>query len=66
MNTAYFKENSADYIGGDLEILSRLRPDYDLIVMLSGWSESEGAIAERTAAIKHGLKVKCEQQELIC
>ncbi len=42
------------FLDGDLEILRRC----DIIVMLDGWKHSEGATAEREAAIDHGLEIK--------
>jgi len=39
-----------DFIGGDCAIISRLRPDYDLFVLLPGWEFSEGSRRELEAA----------------
>jgi hypothetical protein len=45
------------WIRGDLEILQRLLPQYDCIVMIPGWEKSEGAQHELKAATERGLKV---------
>ena len=48
------------FIKRDVEIIKRLRANYDLILMRSGWDdepESVGARAEYEAAIAHGLEV---------
>ena len=39
-----------DFIAGDCAIISRLRPDYDLFVLLPGWEFSEGSRRELEAA----------------
>lgn len=46
-----------DYLGGDCEIIKRLIPQYDGIVMISGWSYSEGSRAEFQEAQNRDLFV---------
>lgn len=54
---------------GDVTLIRRLHPGYDLIVMREGWDEefdtwnpaSKGAMMEYTAAIEHGLIVAYTQ-----
>jgi len=41
------------WLNGDLEILKRC----DIIVMLEGWEQSEGACHERAVAIEHGKEI---------
>jgi hypothetical protein len=55
MNTAHFWNvvPDADYLAGDLEILSRC----DAIYMLRNWRDSSGAIAEHDAAVDWGLEI---------
>ena len=54
-NTALFDGAAPDHVwlDGDLEILGRC----DAIVMMEGWSESKGAIAELAYAKRQGLEV---------
>ena len=52
------KTNGQNFINGDIEMLNRLIPDYDLIVMVPGYTESEGARQELKCAIKRGLIVR--------
>ena len=63
-NTANFpggageeKHGTIEYIKGDYEIISIMRPNYDCIVMMPDWRTSEGARKELTAAINRGLIV---------
>ena len=56
----YKQEHMPDFIRRDLEIIRRLRPGYDVILMRRGWDdepESEGARKELDAAVAHGLHV---------
>jgi len=46
-----------DYIKGDLEIISRLVPRSDVIIMLPGWKDSEGSKSELHAAMARSLKI---------
>lgn len=45
------------FLKGNLEILDRLKSDYDFIVMLEGWEDSQGARGELSRAIHNKLKV---------
>jgi len=56
LNTAFFPDGP-DYIGGDLEIISRLIPGKDIMVMLFGWWDSEGAVKEKELAEQIGLEI---------
>lgn len=39
------------------QTIRELRPGRDILVMLPGWEESEGAVRERLLAIKLGVEV---------
>jgi hypothetical protein len=56
-NTAHFEERCnatyEHYLKGDLVILSVC----DVVVMLEGWQESRGAVAERNHAVEWGIPV---------
>lgn len=52
-NTAYFTLSNDIFIEGYLELVRRS----DIIVMLPGWKESEGAIREYQEAIQYGLEI---------
>jgi hypothetical protein len=60
LNTSHFeldcKATYDDFIKGDLEIVERC----DLIVMLSGWKDSPGAIRERQTALEVGIPIYYE------
>jgi len=45
------------WLKGDLEILRRLRPGQDVVVMVPGWESSEGALEERAEAYRLGLDI---------
>jgi len=50
----------AEFIARDLSIISRLRPEWDCILMRPGWDdspESQGARAEHDHAVDCGLLV---------
>ncbi len=47
--------NGMKFIEGDKEFLARLIADRDIIVMLRGWEDSEGANEERNFGIQCGL-----------
>jgi hypothetical protein len=57
LNTAHFevdcKVTDADYLTGDLNILSRC----DAVVMVPGWETSKGSVAEREYATKNDIPV---------
>ena len=55
MNTAMMDGTCCDevWLEGDLELLRRC----DIIVMLPGWEESEGAKIEYLEAVRLGLKI---------
>ena len=55
MNTALMDGSCDDsiWIKGDLEILSRC----DIIVMLKGWRDSEGACCEWDDAVASGIEI---------
>ena len=57
-NSAHFDGNQPDefFLEGYLEILRRC----NVIVMIPGWSESDGAKAEYNLARKLGLEIKYE------
>lgn len=67
MNTAFFpqgaafagkeEENHINYVRGDIAMINRMIPRYDVIAMLPGWENSEGAIEEFQVAMKRGLLV---------
>ena len=61
LNTALFSEDTAkstvQYIAGDLEILNRLYPKIDVIVMLPKWRTSRGAKREHAHAVQRSLVV---------
>lgn len=57
MNTAFFPEHDVDWIAGDLEFIKRLKPRYDIMVMLPGWEKSAGARLERLQAVESGIEV---------
>ena len=55
MNTAFMDGAAHDsvWLAGDLEMLRRC----DIIVMLPGWEDSEGASAELDVAVECGLEI---------
>lgn len=59
-NTAFMDgEISSDqFIEGDVELLRRFTPGYDMIVMLPRWRQSEGAKIELAEARRLGLIVR--------
>ncbi|MFA7121035.1 MAG: DUF4406 domain-containing protein [Bacilli bacterium] len=62
LNTAHFEVDCPDvahedWVAGDLAILSRLDPDVDAMLLLSGWTQSKGARLERDWAIHLGLEI---------
>lgn len=59
LNTLLFDGHCEDnaWLKGDISLIRRLRPDRDAIVMLRGWTHSEGAVAELAAAQRRGIKV---------
>lgn len=58
LNTAFMDGACDDHVwlDGDLEILRRC----DLIVMMQGWTDSEGAVEERKLAVSRGLEIHYE------
>ena len=57
LNTQLFpEEGQINYIKGDLEFISRLHNGKDIIVMLEGWENSNGARQELSHAINLGIK----------
>ncbi len=61
MNTALFPEDGIDYIGGDCEIIRRLDPHTDGILMLKNWQKSWGGTRRELAvALDRGLEVYWE------
>lgn len=62
LNTAHFETlcpnlDHADWLDGDLTILSRLDPHIDAMLLLPGWTRSKGAQLERDWALHYGLEV---------
>lgn len=59
LNTAFFDHHCADHVWlqGDIEIIKRLDRKRDVIIMMKGWEDSEGARAEHLAAVSCGLRV---------
>lgn len=61
LNTAHFEDHCdlahADWLDGDLAIIERMDPDRDAMMMLPGWTASQGALQERSAALKRGIRV---------
>ena len=51
------KTNGQNFINGDIEMLNRLIPGYDVIVMAPGFRESDGATQELQCAVRRGLLV---------
>lgn len=51
-NTAHFDNLAPDeiWLEGDLEIIKRLQAHTDIMVMLPGWENSEGALKEKEIA----------------
>ena len=49
--------NAQNFIVGDIEMLKRLIPGFDVIVMLPGYKNSKGAMQELKAAEEVGLIV---------
>ena len=64
LNTAHFDGLCTDdvWLNGDLEILKRLRPYRDIICMLKGWCDSEGAKEEYKLACGLGLRIMYEDE----
>jgi len=64
-NTA-FMDNSdvsdAHFLKADLELIERC---VDVIIMVPGWEDSEGAILEHKTAIDRGIEVIYETEETI-
>lgn len=68
LNTAFFPQGAAfaelegedhiGYIRGDLAIVNRLIPRYDMMVILPGWENSVGAREEFLVAIKRELIIR--------
>ena len=58
-NSAHFDGLCRDdiWLAGDLEIISRLNPREDCLVLIPGWERSSGAAAEYDFAREQGLKV---------
>ena len=57
-NTAFFglgADHDHIFLDGDLEIISRLDPKCDCMVMMPKWRDSVGACGEREVAMKCGL-----------
>ena len=54
-NTAFFGGALPDtvWLEGDIEILKRC----DVIVMIPGWEDSKGALAELKVALEHGKEI---------
>ena len=62
-NTAFFDGLADDniWLRGDLEMIKRMDPTKgDTVVMLTGWAESKGAIAEHNLAVDLGLTIAYE------
>jgi len=61
LNTAHFEDrctlSHADWLDGDLAIIERMDPDRDAMLMLPGWAHSRGALQERAAALRRGIRV---------
>jgi len=53
-----------DFLTGDLELISRLEPGIDILVLLPGWEQSEGSCMEAEHATLHGLAVYLFQEYL--
>lgn len=58
-NSAFFDGLAPDsvWLEGDLEFIRRLIPGTDVIIMVPGWTESEGAKAERELAMSLGIEI---------
>jgi hypothetical protein len=58
-NSAHFDGLCRDdiWLAGDLEIISRLNPRADCLVLIPGWERSSGATGEYDFARERGLKV---------
>lgn len=65
LNTAHMDGIIPDgqFLEGDLEILGRLIPDRDMVYMLKGWEQSEGAKMEKEYAEKIGLEIIYENSD---
>ena len=50
-----FKDGTIEYIKGDLEFLKRFHSGKDVIVMIPGWIDSDGARKELSHAINLGI-----------
>jgi len=63
LNTAFFDGEAPDntWLAGDLAFIDRLDPATDVIVMMPGWQDSEGALAERRFAEARDIQVIEEQ-----
>jgi len=59
LNTAFFDGEAPDdtWLAGDLAFIERLDPATDVIVMLPGWLESEGSLAENRLAKARDIQV---------
>jgi hypothetical protein len=61
LNTAHFEDcctlAHADWMDGDLTFIERMDPDRDAMLMLPYWSQSQGALQEREAALRRGIRV---------
>lgn len=69
LNTANFEDDCQctyqDYLDGDLEIIRRLDPKKDGLLMLSNWHHSNGSIIERDEATKLGLRIYYGIEDLL-
>lgn len=63
-NTAHFGGAAPDevWLEGDFEFLRRMNQDGDVIVMIPGWGESEGAKLELDLAKELGIQVIYEAE----
>jgi len=63
-NTANFEEDCSvdygDYLEGDFVIIERC----DVVFMLPDWLFSSGAVAEKTHAKRHGIKIVHEMEKM--
>jgi len=64
-NTAMFDGKCDDsvWLKGDIEIIKRLDPKRDVIIMMRGWEDSDGARHEYYAALSCGLRVIFDKGE---